>query len=275
VTPQAGVVPTDPGLSFTVLPIGYMGTISGEIPINGALVANVSTNVSENLLIPQYVYKTETSKINLCSTFYLPINWLGSTGSVDLIPPSRNFNSRGLADVWFSPLTVGIHFSENNNLAIDTKIFAPTGAFQVGDLSNLEMNEWTIAPNAAHTDLWKKTGQEIDNYVGFDIYSQNPITRYTSGTIFYWDGMFFQYLSERGGFGAIVSNVTQINKDTGPPSNVTNGFQGGAWGAGPIVMYVVKTKDPRLIFQLRSVREFEVTNMLRGNMFMLGLTLKL
>jgi hypothetical protein len=87
--------------------------------------------------------------------------------------------------------------------------------------------------------------------------------------------MLFQYLSERGGFGAIVSNLTQITRDTGPLSNGLNGFQGSAWGAGPIVMYVAKLKNPGVILQLRWINEFEVTNMTKGNMFLLGLTIKL
>jgi hypothetical protein len=280
VMPQGAVVPTEPGLTFTLMPIGYMGAIGGGrlAPIAGNLVANVSANVSETFLIPQYVYKTETPKVSFSSSFFLPVNWQGATGSIevgDLFSRSANFNGRGIADVFFSPLTAGIHFSEDNNLAIDTKIFAPTGGYKPGNLSNLGMNEWTIQPNVSHTYLRRKSGQEIDNYVGFDIYSQNPTTRYTSGTVFHWDGMLFQYLSERAGFGAIVSNLTQITRDTGPLSNVLNGFQGSAWGTGPIVMYVAKLKNPGVIVQLRWINEFEVTNMTKGNMFLLGLTIKL
>ena len=280
VMPQGAVVPTEPGLTVTLMPFGYMGAIGGGrlTPIAGSLEANVSANISENLLVPQYVYKTETPKVSFSSSFYLPVNWQGATGSIevgDVFSRSANFNSRGIADVFFSPLTAGIHFSQDNNLAIDTKIFAPTGAYKPGNLSDLGMNEWTIQPNVSHTYLRRKSGQEIDNYVGFDIYSQNPTTRYTSGTVFHWDGMLFQYLSERAGFGAIVSNLTQITRDTGPLSNVLNGFQGSAWGAGPIVMYVVKPKNPGVILQLRWINEFEVTNMTKGNMFLLGLTIKL
>jgi hypothetical protein len=280
VMPQGAVVPTEPGLTFTLMPFGYMGTIGGGrlTPIAGSLESNVSANISENLLVPQYVYKTETPKVSFSSSFYLPVNWQGVTGSVqvgDLFSRNTDFNSRGVADVFFSPLTAGIHFSADNNLAIDTKIFAPTGAFKLGNLSNLGMNVWTIQPNVSHTYLRRKSGQEIDNYVGFDIYSRNSATRYTSGTVFHWDGMLFQYLSERGGFGAVVSDITQITRDSGPLSNVLNGFQGSAWGAGPIVMYVAKLKNPGVILQLRWINEFEVTNLTKGNMFLLGLTIKL
>src|SRR4051812_5791877 len=61
VMPQGGVVSTTPGFTFTVMPIGYWGRISGGglSPIGGQLAANVSANLSSNFLIPQFVYKTE------------------------------------------------------------------------------------------------------------------------------------------------------------------------------------------------------------------------
>ncbi len=90
IMPQGGVVPTEPGFSFTVMPVGFLGRISGSapvtingrtfsnpVPIGGQLFGNVDVSVSENLLVPQYVYKTEFSKVSLSSTFYLPINWIG------------------------------------------------------------------------------------------------------------------------------------------------------------------------------------------------------
>jgi hypothetical protein len=137
------------------------------------------------------------------------------------------------------------------------------------------MGEWTIMPNVAHTYLWKKRGLELDNFVGFDIYGQNLTTRYTSGTMFHWDGMVIQYLSERVGFGAIGSNLTQITRDTGPLADFLHGFQGGAWGAGAMALYVAKVEKPGVVVQLRWVNEFKVTNLLKGNVFMLGLTMKL
>jgi hypothetical protein len=257
-----------------------MGSISGstEVPVAGSLFAHVSANLSENLLIPQYVYKTETTKVNLSSSFYGPVNWLGSSGSLDsngsLLRSGKNVNA-GLADVFFSPLTVGIHFSDTNNLAIDAKVFAPTGAYRFGSLSNLGMGEWTIQPNIAHTLLFAKRGLELDNYVGFDIYSQNPLTRYTSGAVFHWDGMLVQYLSKRLGFGAIVSNITQIANDSGPLAKQLHGFEGRAWGAGPMVLYVVNAEKPGVTFQFRWIPEFDVTNLLKGNTLLLGMSFKM
>ena len=80
-------------------------------------------------------------------------------------------------------------------------------------------------PNIAHTYLWKKRGLEFDYFVGFDIYSENWKTRYTSGTMFHRDGMIIQYLSERVGFGAIGSDLTQVTRDKGPIADVLHGFE--------------------------------------------------
>jgi hypothetical protein len=39
-------------------------------------------------------------------------------------------------------------------------------------------------PNRAQTYRREKHELEFDNFVGFDIYSQNPTTKYTSVTMF-------------------------------------------------------------------------------------------
>jgi hypothetical protein len=279
VMPQAGVVGPTPGFSFTLMPCGYTGSISGsrEVPIAGSLVTNISADASFTYLMPQYVYKTEIPKVSFSSSFLAPVTWIGATGTLQLNAFTRsNSNANaGLSDVIISPLTVGIHFSDTNSLAIGAMIFAPTGAFTPGNLSNLGMGEWTVMPNLAHTILWEKRGLELDNFVGFDIYSQNQATKYTSGTVFHWDGMLMQYLSKRFGFGAIVSNITQITNDTGHLANVLHGFEGRAWGAGPVVLYVAKAQKPGVTVQFRWVPEFAVTNLMKGSTLLLGLTLQL
>jgi hypothetical protein len=279
VMPQGGVVSLTPGFEFTVMPIGYIGSATGSrtVLINGVLVTNIHAYVSTNYLVPRYTYKIESAKVSLSSTFYLPINWQTATGTAQLnsLTRTRTDTSGGVSDVFFSPMTLGIHFSETNNLAIDTKIYMPTGAFQVGNLSNLGMNEWTFQPNLAWTYMWLKRGLELDNYVGIDIYSQNPTNKYTSGSMFHWDGMLIQYLSKRFGFGVIGSNLTQVNNDRGPLTRVLNGFQGRAWGAGPMALYVMHPKKPVTTLQFRWVPEFGVTNLLKGNTLLLGLTLQM
>ncbi len=278
IQPQGAVVGPAPGFSFSTIPIGYMGALGGARldPVAGAIFTNVDANISTNWLIPQYVYKTETPKVTFASSFIGVVNWVGATGSLQLndLSRSRSTSNAGVGDVVVMPLTAGIHFSENNNLAISTMIFAPTGQFTPGNLSNLGMGEWTIMPNLGHTYLWKKRGLEFDNFVGFDIYSQNATTKYTSGTVFHWDGMVIQYLSPRVGFGAIGANLTQITNDRGPVADLLHGFQGRAWGVGPIALYVAKVEKPGVILQLRWINEFKVTNLMKGNAFLFGLTLK-
>jgi len=227
--------------------------------------------------VPQYVYKTETSKVSLSSSAVVVLSWVGATGTLQFNGASLSKNSAnaGLGDCVFVPLSVGFHFSENNNLAISTYVFAPTGLFTPGNLSNLGMNEWTVMPNFAYTYLWKKHGLEFDNFVGFDIYGKDETTNYTSGTMFHWDGMVLKHLPERFAFGAIGSNLTQITKDRGPLADLLHGFEGRASGVGPLLLYVAKVEKPGVILQLRWVNEFLVTNLMKGNMFEAGITLKM
>jgi hypothetical protein len=53
---------------------------------------------------------------------------------------------------------------------------------------------------------------------------------------------------------------------------VLHGFQGRAWASGPIVLYIAKHQKPEVAIQFRWVREFEFTNLLKGEVLLLGLT---
>ena len=278
IQPQAGVVGPTPGFSLTAIPVFYTGAIGGarETPIGGTLFANVDANLNINYMVPAYVYKTETPEVSFSSSFMGAINCVGASGSLQLGDFSRTSSSTnaGAGNVVAVPLTMGIHFNDHNNLALSTWIFAPTGQFRPGNLSNLGTGEWTLMPNIAHTYLWKKHGMEFDNFVGFDIYGQNATTKYTSGTMFHWDGMALQYLSERFAFGAIGSNLTQITNDKGPVAGFLHGFEGRAWGVGPILLWIAKVDKPTLVLQARWIDEFEVTNLLKGNALEVGFTVK-
>jgi hypothetical protein len=279
IQPQGAVVGPHSGFNFTTFPIGYMGSIGGGrlVPIGGSIFANVEANISSNWLVPSYVYKTEIPKLKLSSTFIGPLNWEEITGSLQFndVGVSRSRTTAGIGDVAFAPLTAGIELGKNNHLAIGTLIFAPTGYFRRANLTNVGMGEWTFMPNVAHTYLWEKRGLEFDNFVGFDVYTKNNETNYTSGTMFHWDGMVIQYLSKRVGFGVIGSKLKQITDDTGPTAKLLHGFEGHAWGVGPMALYVAKVEKPGVVLQLRWINEFEVSNLMKGNAFMFGLTFKL
>jgi hypothetical protein len=280
ILPSTAVVGPDPGFSFTTLPIGYMGAMGGSRvdPVGGVLVTNDQSNASLNILIPQYVYKTDTERVSFATTFMLPINWWGGSGSEQLngISQSESSANAGIGDVVAIPLTVGIHFSPDNNLAISTWFFAPTGLFRPGNLSNVGMGVWTVMPNVGHTYFWKKHNLEFDNFVGFDVYTHNAITNYNSGTMFHWDGMVIQYFAKkRVGVGAIGSNLTQITDDTGPLAETLHGFAGRTSGVGPTALYVARVAKPGVTLQLRWINEFKVTNMLKANIFMAGVSLSL
>ena len=162
ITPRAGVVGPKPGFSFTIVPIGYRGSMSGRdgsrkaeaplaVAIAGVLVPRIDVDGNSNYLVAQYVYRTDIAKVSLASTCMIRPTWAGVTASFQPGDPGHRFTDTGLADFIFSPLTVGIHFSPTNNLAIGTLIFAPTASFIPGNLSNVGQGAWTMMPHVAHT----------------------------------------------------------------------------------------------------------------------------
>jgi hypothetical protein len=280
------VVGPKPGFSFSVVPVGYMGSMSAlvaarrtEAPVGvelaGVLVPRIDLAGNSTYLVPQYVYPTHTRKVSLSSSCKIRPTWAAVTATFGPGDRGTRFADAGFADFIFSPLTVGIHFSPTNNLAIGAMIFAPTAPFTVGNLANLGSNAWTVMPHVSHTYMWPEQGLELDNFVGFDIYSSNPSTNYRSGTMFHWDGMLLKYWGRnRFAAGAIVGNLTQITDDTGVLANLLHGFRGRGWGAGPTALYVAKLANPGVILQFRAVPEFAVTNLTQGITLLLGLTFK-
>jgi hypothetical protein len=287
ITPLAGVVGPKPGFSFTIAPIGYKGSMAAldgsgkregppvSVAIAGVLVPGIDVAGNSNYLVAQYVYRTDTGKISFASSGIVRPTWAAVTASFKPGDRGNRFTDAGLGDFIFSPLTVGIHFSPTNNLAIGALIFAPTASFTPGNLSNVGAGAWTVMPHAAHTYVWPKQGLELDNFVGFDIYSRTSATNYRSGTMFHWDGMLLKYVARnRFAAGAIVGNLTQINDDMGVLADQLHGFRGRGWGAGPAALYIVKRENPAVLLQLRAVPEFAVTNLTQGITLLLGLTFK-
>jgi hypothetical protein len=286
IIPRAGVVGPAPGFSFTVAPVGYRGSMSARagsgktqapvaVAIAGVLVPRIDVDGYANYLVPKYVYSTDTGRVSFASSCIIRPTWAAVTASFRAGDQGNRFTDTGLGDFSFSPLTVGIHFSPTNNLAISTMIFAPTASFTPGNLSNVGLGAWTVMPHVSHTYVWLEQGLELDNSVGFDIYSRNSSTNYRSGTVFHWDAMLLKYLAgNRFAAGAIVGNVTQITDDTGILANQLHGFRGRGWGAGPTALYVAKRENPTVILQFRAVPEFAVTNLTQGITLLLGLTFK-
>jgi len=277
VIPGVGVIGPDSGFGFTYFPIGYMGAIGGNRvdEISGVLATNVQANASINVLIPSYTYRTEIKKVHFSSQMFIPVNWWDVTASeINGVPQSVNSRNASVGDVIFVPVTVGIHFSDHNNLAISAWFWAPTGLFRFGNISNVGMGVWTFMPNFGHTYFWEKHNLEFDNFVGFDIYGHNSVTNYTSGTVFHWDSMVLKYFgNKRAAVGALGTQLTQINDDTGPLAKELNGFRGQKSGVGPIVLYTAKREKPGVTLSLRWINEFFVTNMLKGNTLMAGAAL--
>jgi hypothetical protein len=286
IAPRAGVIGPRPGFSFTIAPVGYMGStpsLGGAQPnlppvrvsIAGMGVPQIELSGNSNYLISQYVYNTGTKRVSFASSCRVRPTYAAVSATFRPGAPSNRATNAGFADFIFSPLTMGIHFSPANNLAVGAMVFAPTSAFDAGRLANLGAGAWTVMPHAAHTYGWPQYGLELDNFVGFDIYGNNSSTNYRSGTMFHWDGLLLKHLAgNRFAAGAIVGNLTQITDDTGPLADLLHGFRGSGWGAGPLALYVARREKPTVILQFRAVPEFAMTNLTQGITLVFAVTFK-
>src|SRR5262249_24100452 len=149
--------------------------------------------------------------------------------------------------------------------------WAPTAFYSTSRLANPGMNCWTFTPNLSYTKLWLKNNLEFDVVAGFDIYTINPATQYTSGTMFRLDMQLLQRTKAGLGYGLIFSWFHQITPDTGGLSGRLNGFEGRALAIGPSFLYKTKLGKSPVEWNFRWIYEFDTQNRPQGNSLMLNL----
>jgi hypothetical protein len=120
-------------------------------------------------------------------------------------------------------------------------IYAPTGAYNAGELSNVGLNYWTFEPMVSFSTISKKTGLEITATAGLDFNTENNDTDYHSGDVFHIDATIAEHLPlcAWGIFGLGVNGYywKQFNPDTGSGARLGS-FETLMTGVGPVVSYI-------------------------------------
>src|SRR5215471_8722088 len=88
------------------------------VEVAGTIVPRIEVDANSNYLVPQYVYRTRFRKVSFSSSCKIRPTWAAVTSSFHPGERGHRFTDTGFADFIFTPLTVGIHFSPTNNLAI-------------------------------------------------------------------------------------------------------------------------------------------------------------
>lgn len=244
VTPDAGIVPPEPGWFANLAEIYYDGSISSShtVPVAGKTALGLDAKVSFTLATLLKVWDTGAGPWSFASSFTLPYAWTSASATLGVgnRTGSVKNNASGLFDINFTPLIAGYHFSKTDHVALSVSIWAPTGKYDPNSLANVSLNNWTFIPTVAYTKLVPSIGMEFDATAGVEFYTRNSATDYQNAPLFTLDLMALKRFGNGVGMGLVVGTVQQLGNDSGPTADKLNGFRGHDWAIGPILTYDTK-----------------------------------
>jgi len=278
IAPFAGVVPPEPGLAVAVGETYYEGSIGGAatVPIAGLLVANVDMKAAFTPIGLLYIWPTPTKTWNFASAATFPLAWLDVEANVSLgrFAVRRTDSISGLFDLAFTPIVASHHFSQTDHLAFDFTVWAPTGSYENGKLTNLSLNNWTFIPGVAYTKILPQANIELTGIWDMEFYTENPDTNFQNGILSDLEVLAIKRFKNGFGIGFIESWIQQLTNDEGRVADALNGFVGRAFGIGPIVTYSTKLGKSHLDFSARWIHDFDVAKRVEGDGFSFSASLK-
>lgn len=274
INPYAAVVPPTPGFVFSLSNIYYSADIGGaaSIPIGINLVANVEAKVDFTNLGFTYIWDTPPGHWNFASSVAVPLAWLEVEADVSIgnLSAKRKESDFGVFDLAFIPITACYHISETDHLGFSLTVWAPTGKYNKNDLDNLSLNNWTFIPGVSYTKLFPKTDIELSVFGALQFYTENNETDYQNGVVSDIEVLAIKRFKCGWGLGVVASYIDQLNDDSGPLADKLNGFNGRAFGVGPILSYS-KMGSP-FSLNARWIHEFENEKLLEGDALALTLS---
>jgi len=272
----AGLLPETPGLYFKCLFNVYQGktTINERTPQGGKERQKLeSFSLCETLAVT-WVTPVRVLGGQLAMGLYVPfcyedVSALTNTSAGRSLQESTIF---GLADISLSPATLGWVDGTSHYLVTAT-IYAPNGYYSTRTLAPLGLNYWTLEPCFAYTYFDSGSGWEASAYLGFDLNSPNPVTRYHTGTQAHLDWTVARHMPlgrrRQGesrttiapGLGGWI--YQQVTPDTGAGATL-GPFRGRTFALGPQMQATVHLSNRPLTFELRILKEFLVKNRPEG-----------
>ncbi len=155
-------------------------------------------------------------------------------------------------------------------------VYAPTGEYRKGRLANPGLNYWTFDPTLGVSYNNDRNGFNAALYLGLSLNTENPDTRYRSGSTLHLDGSIQQLLPVGSGFlgiGAEAFYLDQVTADSGQGARLGD-FQGRTAGIGPVLSYVLPRGTKTFVAELRWLPELDVSNRLKGDYVWLKLVMQ-
>lgn len=125
---------------MSVTSIGFNGDISSsrDVPIARQISAGIEPTASYNIANVTRIWDTHTGSWNFASAVGVPLQYVkvkASFGVGDKVS-QRSESTTGLADLLFTPIIAGKHFSETDHLSLSLPIYAPSGSYDSTKLAN-------------------------------------------------------------------------------------------------------------------------------------------
>lgn len=273
ITPYAGIVPPDPGLTLSLSTIYYKASQgrTRETAIGNAIRAGLDIEASYTLANAIYVWDTQDPHWNFASGVGLPLQY--THASAFLNDRRISDHSTNFADILLIPIMASYHFSPTSHMALGLQMYAPTGSYDPNRLANAGQNVWTFIPNLSYTHLWPKQNLEFSATWGMQVYTRNTATDYHSGLLNTVDAALIKRFENGLGFGGVVGWIQQLQNDKGTLADRLDGNKGYALGLGPIATWTHKIdKEHSLNASFRWVNEVDTRHRPKGNAYLLNLT---
>ncbi|MFP3248184.1 MAG: transporter [Paraburkholderia sp.] len=271
VTPYGGIIPPTDDWIITLATIYYQGSLgaSKTIPVAGTITAGLNYQVMYTIVNAVHTWGITEAGWNFASSFGVPLQYTNASSFHGLLPSDHGTQ---FADLFFTPIAAGYHFTKTDNIALSVQIYAPTGAYNPDRLANAGQNTWTFTPTVAYTKLLPAENIELTANYGVEFYTPNDKTGYHNAPVSVLDLLALKRFSNGWGVGIVGGWIQQLGSDSGNLANLLDGAEGNSVGLGPMVTWSGKAFSTPVSATLRWVNEFSATNRPKGNVVQLSLT---
>jgi len=150
-------------------------------------------------------------------------------------------------------------------------VFAPTGPYTLGNLSNVSRNYWGFDTSFAMTHIDMKTGWEFSLQPGIMFNTKNYATDYQTGTEFHVEfGLNKHFFKQHYAIGLQGYYYKQISGDSGSGA-VLGSFEGEVFGIGPAILWKPPAGKGKVIVVAKWMVDLYHVNRLHGNSVQLAI----
>ena len=263
-------VPVEPGWSLGAVyyhsSIGANG--SKDFEIGGRIVAGLDARADLLFLVPTYTFATPVlggqaalSLTGIVGRVHASVNATLSGPGGAMVTATSADSVTGGGDLF--PQGTLKWNDGNNNFLVYTMAGIPVGAYQVGRLSNIGLNHWSIDAGGGYTYFDPKSGREFSAVIGATYNFENPDTNYQSGIDGHVDWAASQFLSDDVHVGLVGYFYQQLTGDSG--SGATLGtFKSRVSAIGPQIGSMISLPSAfggaKGYVNLKAYWEFDASN---------------